>query len=322
MRHSGRMDTRIVIVDPFESEELVELAELSGVPFTSVRTWHFSPTPADRVVTTVPLPRGVARQALGVGLGVDVPPRVGESWPDRVVSLRHGREDILAWLGGSEAPGGRLVGVVGLAGGLGTTTLAAGLARSLAQRPLTIALLDSDPVSGLAQRLGLAGGQRWADFAAEPGPLLPHRLDSVLPVWQRVRVATGDHRGTVNAPFAPVAHALARTHDVTIVDLPRSTLAGETDLACCCGDVVVVLGGRTAEVDAWHVLRGLLPAATTLHAVVRTGGEMGAGEVARELGTPVVALGTERDTGPAVQPGDRRRGAVMTAAHALAARLA
>jgi len=320
------MDSRIVIVDPFESDELLELAELSGMPFTRVRAWHFEPSPADRVITTIPLPRGAAADGLGVVVDVAVPAGIGERWPERVVTLRHGREDVLAYLSGSDAPGGRVVGVVGLAGGLGATTLAACLARTLAGHPIAVALLDTDPVPSLESRLGFTegGGVRWADLAGEDGPLLPQRIDAALPVWHRVRIATCDGRGVDGAPFLAVAHALSRTHDVTVVDLPRAPGPDGAALLRRCDDVVVLLGGRRAELAAWERLRAVVGPAT-LHPVVRGGGELAAGDVARELGCAVIALGLERAVAAGAahgaQPGDRARGAVMKAARVLAGRM-
>ncbi|MGM0384819.1 MAG: hypothetical protein ACQERF_02390 [Actinomycetota bacterium] len=314
------MDARIVIVDPFDDEDLLELAELSGLPFTRLHAWPFEAQPVDRLVSTVPVPRGAGREALGVVPTVALTPKLGEAWPERVVSLRDGREDILAFLGGADAPGGTRVGVVGLAGGIGTSTLAACLARALADRPIAVALMDTDPVPGLASRLGLDGypGLRWADLTDESGPLLPRRLD--LPVWHRVRVATSDVRGAAGAPFTAAANALSRTHDVLVLDLQRTT-DGE-DLLGQCDHVVVVFGGTAGEVAAWERLRTTAPR-PTLHPVVRAGGGLAPGDLARRLGTPVVTLGTERTAVATrgVQPGDRRRGAVMTAARLLADRV-
>ena len=313
------MDARIVIVDPYADEDLLRLAELSGLPFTRVHAWPFG-ADAERMVSTVPVPRGAGREVLGVVPGVARAPKLGEAWPERVVSLRDGREDILAFLGGAEAPGGIRVGVMGLAGGVGTSTLAACLARALAIRPIAIALLDTDPVPGLASRLGLDGhtGLRWADLAEEEGPLLPRRLE--LPVWHRVRVATSDVRGAAGAPFAAAANALSRTHDVLIMDLQR-TADGEQMLGQC-DHAVVLFGGTAGEVAAWERLRTTQPR-PALHPVLRSGRGIGAAELARRLGVPVVALGTERagQGMHGVQPGDRVRGAVMTAARLLADRV-
>lgn len=311
------MDSRIVIVDPFEDEDLLELAELSGLPYTRVRAWPFGTEPADRFLSTVPVPRGAGRTVLGVVPPVAVTPTLGEAWPDRVVTLERGREDILAFLSGADAPGGRRIGVIGLAGGIGATTFAAALARTIATHPLAVALMDTDPVPGLASRLGLDGvdGARWADLAAESGPLLPQRLQ--LPTWHRVRVATSDARGAAGAPLAAAAEALSRTCDVLVVDLPRTALAEEPVTRF--DHLVVLFAGTEAELPAWHAMRGVAPA---LHPVVRTGGPLSPAEVARRLGQAVIALGLERaGTGRGVQPGDRRRGAVMTAARILADRL-
>lgn len=311
------MDACTVIVDPFEDEDLLELAELSGLPYRRVRAWPFGEEP-ERLVTTVPVPRGAGAGVLGVVPGVAVAPKLGEAWPERVVSLRHGREDILAYLSGADAPGGTRVGVVGLAGGIGSTTLAACLARTLADRPLAVALMDTDPVPGLGTRLGLDGipGVRWADLTEESGPLLPQRLH--LPVWHRVRVATSDSRGVAGTPFPAAAHALSRISDVLVLDLARTAPAEDV---IALDHLVVLLSGAPAELAAWTRLQSSVPTAA-LHPVVRTDGELSPPEVARRLGIAVIALGVERaGAGHGVQPGDRRRGAAMTAARLLADRL-
>lgn len=312
------MDSRIVIVDPFQEQDLLELAELSGLPYTRVRAWPFEVAPADRLVSTVPIPRGAGTGVLGVVLDVAVTPRLGEVWPDRVVSLRHGREEILGFLSGADSPGGTRVGVLGLAGGIGATTFAACLARALATHPIAVALLDTDPLPGLAARLGLEGhtGVRWADLVEETGPLLPQRFH--LPVWHRVRVATSDVRGAAGAPFLAAAQALSRTSDVLVIDLPRSSLAQEPWPV---DHLVTVFAGSAPEIDAWSRLREMVPGVTP-HPVVRTDGELSPAEVARRLGEPVIALGIERASGTVQQPGDRRRGAVMTAARLVAERVA
>lgn len=312
------MEPRIVLVDPFRDEQLLELVRLSGSPVDSVRVWPFELRPDDRVVSTVPVPRAAVNRALGVLVGVPATPGVGEAWPTRVVTLDQGREEILAAAGGADQPTRRVVGVVGLSGGVGASTLAAALARHLATLPLAVALMDLDPTPALENLLFLRaeGGARIADFAAETGPLLPHRCAAVLPTWNRVRVATNDHRGRHGAPVEALAHALARAHDVLVLDLPRATvLDGGTGIGELCDDLVTVGAGRPGESEVQGTLRARFGRSNVVE-VQRTA-------VSRQAWSPGCALrlGTEKaahDVEHGVQPGDRPRGAVRVAAGQLA----
>lgn len=321
--HTAQMDCRIVLVDPFHDQDLFELVQLAGAPVKPVHAWPFDLRPEDRVLSTIPVPLAATDRVLGVLVGAPTVPGIGEAWPRRVVSLEQGREDILALVGGAEQPRGRVVAVLGLSGGIGATTLAAALARRAAGVPLAVALMDLDPTPALERLLGLRvqGGARIADFAGERGPLLPERCAARLPVWNRVRVAASDGRGHGGASLV-LAQALARAHDLLVLDIPRGLLAagngaGEV-LAGLCDDAVMVRSGRPGERAAIEGLRPQLGAAR-VHQVLRAGRLP-----AEALHGGVVRLGHERigaDVEHGVQPGDRPRGAVMSAAAGLAVRL-
>lgn len=306
-----------VVVDPFEHGELRELAALTGLPVRTCTAWPFDLLPRDRVISTVPVPRAHAGDVLGVVVGMAPAPGIGEAWPERTVRLEDGATAVVAHLSGDSDPAGRLVAVVGLRGGIGTTTLAAALARTLAEEPLAVSLLDSEPIPRLRALLGVTDGLTWADLAAGNGPLLPHRMDSGLPLWERVRVLTADERGSSPERFLAAIHALRCTHDVVVADLGRD-LAG---LALLRPDLtVLVLEGELVDIAAASRILDSAPGECV--AAVRSGSVIPPAEAAMRLGVDVVALGTERGSGVAAahgcRPGDRPRGAIMRAARDIA----
>lgn len=305
------MTSRIVIVDPFEDSSLAELADLSGVAWLRVRAWPFECSASDRLVTTVPVPAGARSRALGVAVG-DCPREAepGEVWPDLTLPLEN-RAEILAYMGGSHSPQHTRIGVLGLRGGVGTTYLAACVARMLTHHPLTVALVDDDARSALPDRLGCVDAWRRIDV---DGPLLPSRLDSVAPLWQRVRVVAGHCPGPEQA--RRVSAALARSHDVVVEDRGRllcDRSVDDLDL------VVPVFSGERADLDVWEEIAPAISGA--IAPVVRcypTGAVREPDDIADFLNMPVIRFAHEKDarTGPRVgaEPGDRRRTASSRAA--------
>ncbi len=311
-----------VLVDPFESAELLALAELAGLPTRSCAAWPFDLAPGERVISTVPVPAVHAGRALGVVVGeaeAQVAPGLGEAWPVRTVLLEDGAAAILAHLAGDSEPPGTVAVVVGIRGGIGTTSLAATLARHSASLPLASALVDVDPTPRTRALLGLEGGLAWADLAGDAGPLLPHRLDAALPQWERVRVLAADDRGGGRERLGAALHALARTHELVVVDLGRDLGCVATLNPDLC---VAVMTGEPADVIGAGLLFESMDPACQCIPAVRPGGSMPLEEVAMRLGAPVVPLGAERGSAAAVahgvRPGDRPRGALMRAARGIA----
>ena len=122
-------------------------------------------------------------------------------------------------------PRARILCLTGARGGLGTTTLAGALARTLAASGTEVALVDLDPAGGLGLVLGAESrsGLRWADLPQDEDTFHPLRLQGALPHWHRVPFLTGDGRGRVprGAAAGPVLRALAGANDLVVVDLPR-----------------------------------------------------------------------------------------------------
>ena len=140
----------------------------------------------------------------------------------------------LAWLSGVLAADtdseSRLLAVVGGSGGVGASTLAAGLALAGVRRGITCALVDLDPLGGgIDLLLGAerASGWRWPRLAGARGEVGDVR--GVLPVVDGVTVvAMGRGEGGA-APASESVHAvlgsLGRHHDLVVVDAGRAPLA-------------------------------------------------------------------------------------------------
>ncbi|PFG35158.1 septum site-determining protein Ssd [Sanguibacter antarcticus] len=124
-----------------------------------------------------------------------------------------------------------VVGVIGARGGTGASVLAAAIARVAAAGGAQTALVDADLTGGgLDVLLGIEdeGGLRWPDLHAARGEVGGDELAALLPAWRGARVLSADRRrpeGLVGDAPADVVRALARAHEVVVVDLCRHDLA-------------------------------------------------------------------------------------------------
>ena len=135
--------------------------------------------------------------------------------------------------------GGRLLAVIGGAGGVGASTVAAGLCFAAALSGRGSLLLDCDPIGGGIDLLVGAeriDGWRWPQFAAAKGHL--GDLRGQLPVADGVDIlAMGRRSWPAGAsPASPNAEQMkavlasaGRSHDLVVADLPRGL--GEGPLA-------------------------------------------------------------------------------------------
>lgn len=184
---------------------------------------------------------------------------------------------------------GRVIGVCGARGGVGTSVLAAGLARAGARRG-PVALVDLDAGGGgLDVLLGVEDvpGPRWPDLRLARGIVPGAEVLELLPLWGQVRVLSADRRRP-DPPSADVVcdvvTSLAEHADV-VLDLAR--LHDATDLAARCDDVVLLVTGDVPAVAGASALLGRLEPGCVPRLVVRTGGALDAGTVGRALGLPV-----------------------------------
>ena len=86
---------------------------------------------------------------------------------------------------------GRVIGVRGAHGGIGTSTLAIGIALAAARSGSRVLLVDADVCSGgIDVLLGIESesGMRWPDLVASRGRIIPSELDAALPQVNGVSV--------------------------------------------------------------------------------------------------------------------------------------
>ncbi|WP_110207430.1 septum site-determining protein Ssd [Nocardioides daejeonensis] len=229
-----------------------------------------------------PVPDRAFRHAVSLGL-------------EDVAELPRSEEwllEVLADAAESEVRAGRVVGLIGGAGGTGTTTFACALGLTAARRSSTV-LLDLDAQGpGLDVVLGIdeVSGLQWETLGQTTGRLAARSFREALPRRDGLGVVTwAQGKPRALAPFA-VRETLAaaeRGHDLVLLDLPRH-LDGVTDemTARCDRLVVVVRGDLPGLSSATRLVHGLRERGP-VSCVLRGGGEVD--DVQRLLGVPVLA---------------------------------
>ena len=215
---------------------------------------------------------------------------------EHVVALPDGEPWLLERLGSIAVPmrAGRVIAVVGSAGGVGASTLACSLAARTAARGLRPLLIDADRFGGgLEVTVGMEDipGARWPDIGEVEGRISAATIATAFPARDGVAVVS-HRRGVTTGPMTAmpaVVDAARRAFDLVVIDTPR--------------DLVHVLADTDA--DHWVVVT-----ADRVRAVIAAAGLVLRDDLARE--GPVVVL--RRMRGPiCVDPRD--------AAEALGARI-
>lgn len=207
--------------------------------------------------------------------------------------------DGMRWLtsllaGRRSAPTGRLVGLLGASGGVGVSTLAAGVAQAATAAGRRSAVVDLDPLGGgldLLLQAERADGWRWPQFADADGYLgdLSEQLIGVegtevlsMPRDQVFRPHP--------AATAAVLQSLGRSHDLVLVDLPRETTPAVTEAIRHCAHLVLVVGTQLRSLAAARQTMLRLAGGPTgvITRDARTIG-LGAQTVADTLGVPLLA---------------------------------
>jgi secretion/DNA translocation related CpaE-like protein len=226
----------------------------------------------------------------------------------------------LAEVGGRRARAGRLLAVIGGAGGVGSSTCAAGLAVVGGRLGLRTALVDVDEQGGgLDLLVGVEGedGWRWPRFAGARGFLgdlhgqLPH-CDG-MDVLSMARDAPS--AGRVGADqLRAVLLSVARTHDLVVSDLPRSLTPACREALRQADDVLLVVRADLRGIAAAReLLQELAPVSAAVRLLVRLGRVRGVAPdaVAGALGLPPagtvpfdagLVLGAERGDPPGRSP--------------------
>ncbi|GAA1943389.1 septum site-determining protein Ssd [Nocardioides hwasunensis] len=203
--------------------------------------------------------------------------------------------DALADVGERASPG-RVVGVVGGAGGAGATTLACALAQAHAVRAPTL-VVDTDPLGpGLDRLLGMEErpGARWEALVDTAGRLGARALRESVPRTDGLGVLTWSGlRRRLDVPTVRrILPSAARGHDLVVLDLARHGGA-LPELADRCDDLLVVAPATLAGLAATARLVAEL-GERRAGLVLRPGG-VGDADAARVTGLPVVAaVGDQR----------------------------
>lgn len=272
------------------------------------RNWSRAPVVlvgADQAATVVglglPVRRGVhlcgpeATALLAWSVPLDAPVMVLPDQTGFVSSLLVGRDEL-------GAGGARLLRVVGGSGGVGATTLAAGLAQRAQRRGQSTALVELDPAGGgidLVFGAEEVPGWRWPDLSSAVGHIgdlagqLPNVSGVDLVSTGRPRPGDGEAT-TVGEPGLPRAEAvqavlssLTRSHDLVVLDAgshPDQLLGARAQtILVVAAEVKALVAARTKLIGS-----GLDDAVV----VVRSGPgrRLDPDLVAQTLGLPVVGL--------------------------------
>lgn len=237
---------------------------------------------------------GVWRQVMDVGA-------------EHAVELPEGAPWLAERLGASleDPPAAELVAVVGAAGGVGASTLAAALAHHVARDHRRSALVDLDPAGGgLDLLVGVENstGARWDELVGVTGRVDPTILTEALPVFDGVRLLSWPPDAHLEPDLTAVGHvvdALARLPGTVVLDAGRAVDVRAQALLARCHRIVIVVPLRVRAVTAARRQLRLLPRTPERLLVVREPAPAGIDpdDVERALGLPVAA----------VLPTDRRR---------------
>jgi len=213
----------------------------------------------------------------------------------RVIPLPDG----VAWLGavldeGSSRAGAPVVAVMGGCGGVGASTLAAGMAVAGTSGGRHTALVDVDALGGgidLLMGVEQTGGWRWPKLRGADGYV--GDLRDYLPHVGDVSVLSMSREGVTDLarePLAAIVHSLRRSHSLVVVDVGRSLApASREAVRLASHRFVVVTGSVRGLAAAGQVLRA--HQVDGVEAVVRQrrGAATDHGVVVDVLGLDVVA---------------------------------
>lgn len=252
-----------------------------------------------------------------------------------VIVVPEALSTLSAVLADDRGRGGPVVGVLGGSGGIGASTLAAGLAMAARRSGKTAALVDLDPIGGGVDLLLGAErtpGWRWSRLVGARGEV--NDVRRFLPQVEGLTVVSmGREPRERREPEVPsvesvkaVLSSLARHHDLVVIDPGRaSTPSLRTALAACRLTYVVSGTGVRAVAACAERLRGLDLTEPSVVVRRQPSSRVAPEVVGRALALPVsgvvpddhrLALLAERGD----PPGRTGRGAWAKAVDALAAR--
>lgn len=156
--------------------------------------------------------------------------------------------------------------VVGASGGVGASTLAAAIARTVCTEQATALLVDAIPISGgldLLMGLESAPGARWPDVSLGTGAIDAVDLAGALPSTQDGVTVLSSARTRVDTPFRLENEAVERMiaaavggFDVLVVDAPPTAIPHASDLVVVVCAAEVRSSAAATEICAELKARG------------------------------------------------------------------
>ena len=210
--------------------------EVVSTPAEAVESW----SAASAVLVGADLAEAVTRAGVRpragvVVVGFDAGEVARWSVPlgGQVIVLPAGAAALAAVLSDDRGTGGPVVSVIGGSGGVGASTLAAGLAMSVRRKGKSVALVDLDPLGGgIDLLLGAerTPGWRWSRLVGARGEV--NDVRRFLPQVDGLRVVSMGRPGAGEPPgelpgaesVRAVLGSLARHHDLVVLDPGRSPL--------------------------------------------------------------------------------------------------
>ena len=203
---------------------------------------------------------------------------------------------------------GRVVGIVGGAGGAGASTLACALGQ-VAGRAAPSLVVDTDRAGpGLDRLLGVEDlpGVRWADLTHSAGRLGARALRDAVPRRDDVGVLTWSAGAAEGPPLEVLRDVVAagqRGHHLVVLDLARQPGPVTAELVARCDQVLVLAPATISGIASTLRLVEPIREAAHLQLAVRRG-SVPAVDVAAATGMPLVLeVPEQRGLGEAVDLG-------------------
>lgn len=256
-----------------------------------------------------------------------------------VVSLPSGAGSLTAAMADLTArpgDGGSTVAVIGSSGGVGTSTIAAGLAYVAGTPGVPSFLLDLDPTGGGLDLLVGAeamAGRRWDSLSAAQGHLgdLTGHVPRVagMDVLSMSRDDGGAGLTLEAGPVRAVVSSASRSHRLTVADLPRALTTSCREALHWADRTLLVVAADVRGIAAAQQMRSHLRSASSeLQVIVRTprSGGVSPGMVSDAVELPLAGVvGEDPSLRPAAErgepPGRSARGPIAKLGRRLLAQL-
>ena len=166
----------------------------------------------------------------------------------------------------------KVIGVLGVSGGLGASVLATSIALKFANENKVVIAETQEFSGGLDVLWGIEeqNGPRWPALINSLGQVLPVDILRALPAVGTVSVIAMDSKSTARIENQiQVIHELATVVDYVILDLPNPADQRLSELIEYCDDLILIVGATIRSTNAANQLMNFLPKLRQAKLVVR-----------------------------------------------------